>query len=283
MGVKTVGVLGAGSMGKGISQVAAQSGCQVLLADLDPGIVEKSIADIGNQLAKLVSKGKMAESEREATLGKIKAVKSIDDLGGAGIVIEAIIEDESVKKDAFVKLDQVCSPGAILASNTSSISITSIASATKRPDKVVGTHFFFPVPLMRLVEVIRGYYTSDETVSTAVDLVKGFGKTPVVVKKDTPGFIVNRLMFAQYVEAMKLVEEGVAGMEDVDTAMKLGLNHPMGPFELHDFTGTDIGYYSLLYLAREYQEARWNPPYSLKTLMRSRRLGRKTKAGWYNY
>jgi 3-hydroxybutyryl-CoA dehydrogenase len=283
MGVKTVGVLGAGSMGKGISQVAAQSGCQVLLADLDPGIVEKSIADIGNQLAKLVSKGKMAESEREATLGKIKAVKSIDDLGGAGIVIEAIIEDESVKKDAFVKLDQVCSPGAILASNTSSISITSIASATKRPDKVVGTHFFFPVPLMRLVEVIRGYYTSDETVSTAVDLVKSFGKTPVVVKKDTPGFIVNRLMFAQYVEAMKLVEEGVAGMEDVDTAMKLGLNHPMGPFELHDFTGTDIGYYSLLYLAREYQEARWNPPYSLKTLMRSRRLGRKTKAGWYNY
>jgi 3-hydroxybutyryl-CoA dehydrogenase len=283
MGVKIVGVLGAGSMGKGISQVAAQSGCQVLLADLDPGIVEKSIADIGNQLAKLVSKGMMAESEREATLGRIKAVKSIDDLGGAGIVIEAIIEDESVKKDAFVKLDQVCSPGAILASNTSSISITSIASATKRPDNVVGTHFFFPVPMMRLVEVIRGYYTSDETVSTAVDLVKSFGKTPVVVKKDTPGFIVNRLMFAQYVEAMKLVEEGVAGMEDVDTAMKLGLNHPMGPFELHDFTGTDIGYYSLLYLAKEYQEARWNPPYSLKTLMRSKRLGRKTKAGWYNY
>jgi 3-hydroxybutyryl-CoA dehydrogenase len=283
MGVKIVGVLGAGSMGKGISQVAAQSGCQVLLADLDPGIVEKSIADIGNQLAKLVSKGKMAESEREATLGKIKAVKSIDDLGGADMVIEAIIEDENAKKDAFVKLDQVCSPAAILASNTSSISITSIAAATKRPDKVVGTHFFFPVPLMRLVEVIRGYYTSDETVSTAVDLVKSFGKTPVVVKKDTPGFIVNRLMFAQYVEAMKLVEEGVAGMEDVDTAMKLGLNHPMGPFELHDFTGTDIGYYSLLYLAREYQEARWNPPYSLKTLMRSRRLGRKTKAGWYNY
>jgi 3-hydroxybutyryl-CoA dehydrogenase len=283
MSVKTLGVLGAGSMGRGIAQVAAQSGCKVLVADLDADIVEKSMAEIGNQLAKLVSKGKMAEGDREATLERITAVKSIADLGVADMVIEAVIEDENVKKDAFVKLDQVCSPAVILASNTSSISITSIASATKRPEKVIGTHFFFPVPMMRLVEVIRGYYTSDETVGTAVDLVKSFGKTPVVVRKDTPGFIVNRLMFAQYVEAMKLVEEGIAGMEEVDTAMKLGLNHPMGPFELHDFTGTDIGYYSLQYLAREYQEARWNPPYSLKTLMRSKRLGRKTKAGWYNY
>lgn len=283
MGIEAVGVLGAGSMGRGIAQGAAQSGYQVLLADLDPDIVEKSISDIGSQLARLVSKGKMAENEKEEVLKRIQAVKGIDDLDGADIVIEAIIEDENIKKDAFVKLDTVCSPEVILASNTSSISITSIASATKRPDRVVGTHFFFPVPVMRLVEVICGYYTSDETVSTVVDLVKSFGKTPVVVKKDTPGFIVNRLMFAQYVEAMKLVEEGIAGMEDVDTAMKLGLNHPMGPFELHDFTGTDIGYYSLLYMAREYQEARWNPPYSLKTLMRSKRLGRKTKAGWYNY
>lgn len=283
MEIKTVGVLGAGSMGRGIAQLAAQSGFQVILSDVSLEVVERALTDVSKQLDRLVEKGKLAGEEKEAILSRITKAAGIEALAGADFVIEAVFENEQLKKEVFQKLDEVCRPKVLLTSNTSSISITAIASATKRPQQVCGMHFFNPAPVMRLVEVIRGYYTSDETVQTVMEIARKMNKTPIEVKKDSPGFVVNRLMLAQYVEAIRLLEEGVASIEDIDTAVKLGLNHPMGPFELHDFTGVDIGYHTLNYLCQEFQDGRWNPPTSLKLLVKAGRLGRKTGAGWYNY
>lgn len=279
----TIGVLGAGSMGRGIAQLAAQAGFQVLLSDVTLEVVEKAVDQVGNDLGRLVEKGKMSAQEKDAILGRITKQAGFAGFASADFIIEAIYEDVGVKKEAFAELDQVCRPDVILASNTSSISITTLAAATKRPEQVVGMHFFNPAPVMRLVEVIRGYATSDATVARTVQLARKFGKTPIEVKKDSPGFVVNRLMLAQYVEAIKLLEEGVASKEDIDAAIKLGLNHPMGPFELHDFSGTDIGYFTLQYLADEFRESRWNPPQALKQIIRAGRLGRKSGAGWYDY
>jgi 3-hydroxybutyryl-CoA dehydrogenase len=283
MEIKTVGVLGAGSMGRGIAQLAAQSGFEVILSDVSMEIVEKAVADVAGQLERLVEKGKLTGQDKEAILSRIKKATGTEALAAADYVIEAVFENEGLKKEVFKKLDEVCRPEVVLTTNTSTISITAIAAATKRPEKVAGMHFFNPAPVMRLVEVIRGYYTTDETVATVMEVARKMGKTPIEVKKDSPGFVVNRLMLAQYVEAIKLLEEGIASIEDIDTAVKLGLNHPMGPFELHDFTGTDIGYYSLSYLCQEFQEPRWNPPNSLKLLIKAGRLGRKAGAGWYDY
>ncbi|MEW6424151.1 MAG: 3-hydroxyacyl-CoA dehydrogenase family protein [Bacillota bacterium] len=283
MSIKVIGILGSGSMGSGIAQLAAQSGYKVLLSDVSLEIVEKAINNIDKQLTKLIEKGRITKEEKENVLGRIHKFSDIESLADADFVIEAVIEEEKAKKEAFKKLDQICSPDVVLATNTSSISITSLASVTKRADKVVGMHFFNPAPVLRLVEIIRGYYTSDLTISISMELAKSFGKTPILVKKDSPGFIVNRIMLAQYVEAIRLLEEGVASKEDIDMAVKLGLNYPMGPFELHDFTGTDIAYYALNYLSKEFQDARWNPPLALKTIIRAGRTGRKVGAGWYDY
>ncbi|MDF9409655.1 3-hydroxyacyl-CoA dehydrogenase family protein [Pelotomaculum isophthalicicum JI] len=283
MEVKKIGVLGAGAMGSGIALVAAQSGYDVVLSDIDLAFVDKGLKWIGNFLNKSVEKGKMTAEQKDAIIGKIVRTTGVDEFNDVDVVIEAIIEDLQVKKDAFNQLDQVCKPEALLTTNTSSISITQIAASTKRPDRVAGLHFFNPAPVMRLVEIIRGYYTSDDTVNTLLDVTVKFNKKSIVVKKDSPGFVVNRVMMAQYIEAIKLVEEGVATPEDVDIAVKLGLNHPMGPFELHDFTGTDIGYHVANYFCDECKDIRWNPPLALKELIRAGRLGRKTGSGWYNY
>jgi 3-hydroxybutyryl-CoA dehydrogenase len=281
--VKTIGILGAGSMGRGIAQLAAQSGFEVILSDVSLDIVERALEDVGKQLSRLVEKGKLTGEEREAILGRIQKASGLESLAPADFVIEAVFEDENLKKEIFQQLDALCRPEVLLTSNTSSISITAIAAATKRPAQVAGMHFFNPAPVMRLVEVIRGYLTSDATIAAVMDLARQMHKTPIEVKKDSPGFVVNRIMLAQFVEAIKLLEEGVASFEDIDTAVKLGLNYPMGPFELMDFTGVDIGYHTLNYLCGEFKEGRWNPPTTLKLLFKAGRLGRKTGAGWYDY
>ena len=281
--IKKIGVMGAGAMGGGIAQVAAQSGYEVVLHDLEMKYVEKAMASMEKFLSKSVAKGKIEADKKDEIMGRISGTTDMEAFSDVDLVIEAIIEDLEIKKEAFVKLDKICADNVILATNTSSMSITVIGSSTQRPDKVVGMHFFNPPPIMKLVEVIRGYHTSDETINAVKEVCTKLGKTAVEVRKDEPGFIVNRLMIAQWMEAMKLLQEGVASKEDIDTAVKLGLNHPMGVFELQDFGGVDIGYHVMNYLYDELKDPRWNPPQALKDLMRAGRLGRKTGAGWFDY
>ncbi|AFQ43689.1 3-hydroxyacyl-CoA dehydrogenase family protein [Desulfosporosinus meridiei] len=281
--IKKVGVLGAGSMGGGIAHLAAARGFEVVLCDVEQRFVEGAVKRIAGFMDKSIQKQKMTVDEKETALKRITITTNMEDLSSVDLVIEAIFEDMDVKKKAFEKLDAICGPDTIFGSNTSSMSITTLASATKRPDKVVGLHFFNPPLIMRLVEVIRGYYTSDETVRLASEVSQGMGKTPVVVQKDTPGFIVNRIMMPQFLEAIRIVEEGIATPADIDTAVKLGLNYPMGPFELMDFTGVEISVHVADYLFNESKDMKWNPPQAIKAIVRAGRLGKKTGAGWYDY
>lgn len=283
MTIKKIGVLGAGSMGGGIAHLAAVRGFEVLLCDVEEGFVEGAIKRISGFMDKSVAKQKMTAEDKDAALKRITPTTNMADFAAVELVIEAIFEDLEVKKGAFEMLDKICPAGTIFASNTSSMSITSLAAATGRPDKVVGMHFFNPPLIMRLVEVIRGYYTSDETVELVAEASRGMGKTPVVVKKDTPGFIVNRIMMPQFLEAIRILEEGIATAEDIDTAVKLGLNYPMGPFELMDFTGVEISVHVADYLFNEFKESKWNAPQALKAVVRAGRLGKKTGAGWFDY
>lgn len=283
MSERIIGVVGAGTMGSGIAQLAAQKGFRVVLYDMNEELVNKGKARIASMLVKLVEKGKLTEADKETALANLEATSDLTRMGQAHVVIEAIVEDLKIKQDMFRQLDAVLGPDAILSTNTSSLSITSIAQATTRPDRVAGMHFFNPAPIMKLVEVVRGYHTSDTTVELLMGLARDFGKEPIEVKKDSPGFIVNRIMMPQFVEAMRLVEEGVATMEDVDKAVKLGLNYPMGPFELQDFAGVDIGLHVLNYFYEEFKDARFAAPQSLKQVVRAGRLGKKTGAGWYDY
>ena len=283
MSISKIGVLGAGTMGGGIAQVAAQSGYEVVLVDIEDSFVKKGMARIEASLDKAIKKGKLTEEQKKETLGCIKPSINYQDLADADLVIEAIIEDIELKKKAFSELDRICKPETLLVSNTSSMSINMIASATKRPDRVCGMHFFNPAPIMKLVEVVWGYSTSEETIKTVIETAKKMGKTTVEVKKDYPGFIVTRVNMAQVIEAVRLVDEGVATPEDIDTAMKLGLNWPMGPFELQDFMGIDVTCFILDYFYEEFKDMRWNIPQSLKALLRAGKMGRKSKAGWFNY
>lgn len=284
MEIKKIGVLGAGAMGNGIAQVAAVIGCDVVLRDIKEEFVERGMGNIDRFLSKSVEKGKLDASEKDAIMGRIKGTTEMSDLKDVDFIIEAVIEDLDLKKSVFKELDEICRPEVILASNTSSMSLTEIAAATNRPDKVVGMHFFNPVPLMKLVEVIRGFSTSDETVAVTTELAKKMGKITVEVKKDSPGFIVNRIMIPHMLEAIKIVEEGIASIEDVDIAVKNGLNYPMGPFELMDLTGIDIAYFVNEYFYKELnKESKWVSPNLLKTMIRANKLGRKTGGGWYDY
>lgn len=284
MEIKKLGVVGAGAMGNGIAQLAAQIGCDVVMRDIEDAFVERGMKNIDRFLSKSVEKGKLESKEKDAILGRITGTTDMSRLKDVDFVIEAVIEDLELKKSVFKELDELCRPEVVLASNTSSMSLTEIAAATKRPENVCGMHFFNPVPLMRLVEVIRGYATSDETVAITTDLAKKMGKTTVEVKKDSPGFIVNRIMIPHMVEAIKIVEEGIATKEDVDTAVKNGLNYPMGPFELMDLTGIDICYFVNEYFHKELnKELKWVSPNLLKTMIRAGKLGKKTGEGWYDY
>jgi len=284
MQVKTIGVLGAGSMGNGIAQLAAQAGYQVIMRDIEDRFIETGFKTIQDFLSKSVGKGKITEEHKKETLAKIKGATRMEDLKDADFIIEAVFEDLELKKNVFKQLDELVRPDVILTTNTSSMSITEIATSTKRPDKVAGMHFFNPAPLMRLVEVVRGMLTSDGTVQTIKEMAKNMGKEPVEVKKDTPGFIVNRLMMPHLLEAIKIFEEGIATPEDIDKAVKLGLNYPMGPFELMDLTGIDIALHVTEYLYKELnKESKWSAPTLLRLMIRAGRLGKKTGEGWYRY
>jgi 3-hydroxybutyryl-CoA dehydrogenase len=284
MEVKTIGVVGAGTMGNGIAQVAAQAGYNVVMRDIEDRFVQGGIKNIDKFLSKSVEKGKMTADEKKAVIGRIKGTTRMEDLKDVDFVVEVVVEVMDIKKKVFKELDELTRKDVILSSNTSSMSITEIATATNRPDKVVGMHFFNPVPLMRLVEIVRSYFTSDETVALTAEVTKKLGKESVEVKMDVPAFIVNRLMVPHLIEAMKLFEQGVATKEDIDKAVKLGLNYPMGPFELMDLTGLDINLSVNEYLRKELpQELKWQSSLELKNLVKAGRLGRKTGAGWYNY
>ena len=284
MEIKLIGVIGAGSMGNGIAQVASQAGYQVIMRDVEDRFVQNGLKAIEKFLSKSVEKGKMAEGQKKEILGRIRGTIRMEDLKEVDLVIEAIFEDLSLKRDVFRQLDEVTRPHVILATNTSSMSVTEIAMATKRPEKVAGMHFFNPAPIMKLVEVIRAYHTSDETVRIVMEMARKMGKEPVEVRKDSPGFIVNRLMIPHMLEAVKMAEEGVASIEDIDKAVKLGLNYPMGPFELMDLTGIDIAHHVSEYFYKELnKESKWSVPGLMKSMIRAGRLGRKTGGGWYTY
>jgi 3-hydroxybutyryl-CoA dehydrogenase len=284
MEIKVIGVLGAGSMGNGIAQVASQAGYQVIMRDIEDRFVQNGLKAIEKFLIKSVEKGKMTEDQKKGILSRIKGTTKMEDLKDVDFVIEAVFEDLELKKYVFKKLDELTRSQVILTTNTSSMSVTEIAMATKRPEKVAGMHFFNPAPIMKLVEVIRAYHTNDETVHTVMEMAKKMGKEPVEVRKDTPGFIVNRLMIPHVIEAIKMAEEGVASIEDIDKAVKLGLNYPMGPFELMDLTGVDIAHHVAEYLYKELnKESKWSVPTLMKSMIRAGRLGRKTGAGWYKY
>ncbi len=282
MEIKKIGIVGAGAMGSGIAQVCAQVGFEVIIRDLTEELVQKGIKSIDAFMTEGIRRGKVTEEQKQQTLSRIKGTTSMADLKDVDFVVEAVVEDMEVKKQVFKELDELVRPEVILSTNTSSLSITEIATATKRPDKVVGMHFFNPVPLMRLVEIVKGLETSDETVKVCYELAEKLGKVPVVIKKDVPGFVVNRIMMIQFMEAIRLYEEGVASLEDIDKAVKFGLNYPMGPFELMDLTGLDIGYHVNEYLAKELDY--WPAtPYSLKVRVKAGKLGRKSGEGWYKY
>jgi 3-hydroxybutyryl-CoA dehydrogenase len=284
MQIKKIGVLGAGAMGNGIAQVCAQAGHEVIMRDIADKFVQRGLKTIEGFLAKGVEKGKITEDEKKKVVGRIKGTTEMADLKECDFIIEAVLEELDLKKKVFQEVEKLTRPEVILATNTSSMSITAIGAATKRPDKVVGMHFFNPVPLMRLVEVIKGMDTSDETAGVTMQLSEKLGKVAVLVKKDTPGFIVNRLMMVQMLEAVKVYEEGIASMEDIDKAIKGGLNHPMGPFELMDLTGLDINYNVSEYFHHELnQELKHVTPLTLKNMVLAGKLGRKTGEGWYKY
>lgn len=283
MGIQTIGVVGAGSMGAGIANLAAINGFKVILRDIEDRFLESALNRMDKFMEKSVQRGKMTEEDKQATLASIKTTTELVDLKDADLVIEAVLEDLELKKSVFSQLDEICREDVILATNTSSMSITEIASATKRPDRVAGLHFFNPAQVMKLVEVVRGLRTSDETVETLKIVSRDLKKEVVEVKKDTPGFIVNRIMIPQFIEAIKVLEEGIASAEDIDKAMKYGLNHPMGAFELQDYAGVDIGYHVMEYFKNEFNDNRWAPPLLLKNMMRDGRYGQKVGKGFYNY
>jgi 3-hydroxybutyryl-CoA dehydrogenase len=277
-----IAVVGAGTMGGGIAHTIARAGDEVLLYDSQPGQVERALDGIRARLDRAVAQQRETEENAAATISRLHAV-DWDAMSEADAAIEAVLEIMDVKRGVFVELDQRLPSGALLATNTSSLSITELAQATGRPDRVVGLHFFNPAPVMKLIEVVRGQDTSDATIDLAVGLAERWGKEPVVVQKDTPGFIVNRVLMPLFIEAMRILEEGIASPEDIDRAVKLGLNHPMGPLALADLTGLDVDLHVMDYLYNETHDDRFAAPLVLRRLVRARRLGRKTGEGFYTY
>jgi len=277
-----VAVLGAGTMGNGIAQVFAQAGHPVVLRDVDAAALERARAQIDRSLGKLAEKGKIAAPDRTATLERIRATEDMAEVRTADLVVEAIVERYEAKRDVFAELDRITPPTAILASNTSSISITRLGAATRRPAQVIGMHFMNPVPLMALVEVIRGQATSDETLRTVMDLARSLGKTPVEVN-DFPGFVSNRVLMPMINEAIFAVYEGVAKPEAIDEVMKLGMNHPMGPLTLADFIGLDVCLAILEVLHDGLGDPKYRPCPLLKRMVDAGWLGRKSGRGFYSY
>ena len=282
MTISKVGVVGCGLMGGGIAQVVAQGGYATTVVEADQALLERGLTGIRRSLDGLVEKGRLAADLRDAARERISGTLKLQDLGAVDLVIEAITENPVVKKETFAQLDRICPPHALLASNTSSCTITELAAATKRPAQVLGLHFFNPAPVMKLVEVIRTILTGDSAFKAAWGFVQSLGKTPVAAQ-DTTGFVVNRLLVPYLLEAIRLLESGVASKEDIDQAMKLGCGHPMGPFTLLDLVGLDTTLYVAEVMFQEFREARFAPPPLLRRMVMAGHLGKKSGKGFYDH
>lgn len=280
--IRRVGVVGCGLMGSGIVEVAARTGYEVIVRELTPDLLQKGLDHLDTSMRRAVERGKLDEAGRAAARGRIRGTTALADLAAADLVVEAVIERIDEKKTVLRDLDRLVPPETVLASNTSSLSITEMAAATGHPDRVVGLHFFNPVPVMPLVEIVRGLTTADATIQRVREFAQSLGKT-VVLARDTPGFIVNRLLVPYLLDAIRVLELGVASREDIDTAITLGLGHPMGPLTLLDFVGLDTTYYIAEAMFQEFKDARYAPPPLLKQMVLAGWWGRKSGRGFYEY
>lgn len=280
--IEKVGVLGGGLMGSGIAQVSAAAGFPTIVREVSEALCAKSLQAIEKSIAKGIERGKVTEAERDKTLANLRFVTELKELADSDILIEAVVEDLDVKNSLWSQLDKIARPDAIFASNTSSLTIIAMAAASGRPDKLLGVHFFNPVPLMKLVEVVRTITTSDETEQRALDFVRALGKEPIRAK-DNSGFVVNLLLIPFMIDAIKALESNVASIEDIDKGMQLGAGHPMGPFTLLDFVGLDTVYKIAEIMFTEYRESRYAPPPLLKRMVLAGMLGRKSGKGFYDY
>ncbi len=282
MNIQTIGVIGCGLMGSGIVEVAARTGFNVIVLEANDDFLQAGLARIDKSLGRAVKKGKLDDDEMAAIKARITGVVGLDAFADVDMSIEAVSENIDLKRSIFKKLDEVTRPDVILASNTSSISIAALAAVTNRPDKVVGMHFFNPVPVMALLELVRGILTSDETLATAREIGERMGKKPVIAK-DSPGFIVNRLLIPFLLDAIRMYESGLATKEDIDAGVKLGLNHPMGPLTLTDFVGLDTTLFVADVLYEEYGDPNFKAPPLLRQMVAAGLLGRKSGRGFYNW
>jgi 3-hydroxybutyryl-CoA dehydrogenase len=282
MKIRKVGVLGLGLMGSGIAEVTARAGYETVVREVSEELVEKGLERVRGSLGRAVEKGKLEAGARDQALARLAGAVDLQAFADCDLVIEAIVENVEEKRRTFAALDQVVKEGAVFASNTSSLTITQIATATRRPDRFVGLHFFNPVPVMKLVEVVRTILTSQEAFDLVFEFARGLGKEPVAAR-DTSGFIVNRLLVPYILDAIRALEEGVGSAEDIDKAMQLGCGYPMGPFALLDFVGLDTTYYIANIMFEEYREKRFAPPPLLKQMVLAGRLGKKSGRGFYDY
>ena len=282
MGIAKVGVVGCGQMGAGIVEISAKAGYEVIAREVDESLLDRGLGRIEKSLSKAVSRGKLEASEKEAILSRITGTTELADLADCDLIIEAVPEDKSLKMSLFAELDGLVKPEAIFCTNTSSLVVTELAMATKRVDRFACLHFFNPVPVMKLVEVVRTILTSDETFDAIFEFARKVGKTPIAAK-DNSGFIVNRLLIPYLLDAIRAYEQGLGSREDIDTGMKFGCGHPMGPLELCDFIGLDTMYFVAEVMFDEYREPRFAPPGLLKRMVKAGLLGRKTGKGFYDY
>ncbi|MDY6790464.1 MAG: 3-hydroxyacyl-CoA dehydrogenase family protein [Thermodesulfobacteriota bacterium] len=282
MNIDKVFIIGAGLMGSGIAQACAQSGIEVILNDINRKAVDNALKNIEWSVSKFVEKGKLPETKK-TILGRIKTATDMSQVAEAALIIEAAFENLKVKQEIFRKLNECCDHDVLLASNTSTIPITELAAVTERPDKVFGLHFFNPVPMMQAVEVIKSVSTSEETMQAGMDLVRKIGKEPIRVESDVPGFLLNRINLISYVEAIRLFEQGIGSVEDIDKGFRLAFGRKMGPFETGDMVGLDVSYGGLSAIYEESKDIRYYPPQLLRRKVKAGQLGRKTGRGWYKY